>query len=75
MANCADILPAHLLVSIGIIVRTTSLLALILRKIRQPKVIVEVLGGILLGACVFNFMSLLGSFACIYSGPTAFGEF
>jgi hypothetical protein len=50
MAGCADILAALLLLSIGIIVCTASLLALILRRIRQPKVIVEVLGGILLGA-------------------------
>ena len=34
---------------IGIIVATASLLSLVLRKIRQPKVIAEVLGGILLG--------------------------
>jgi Kef-type K+ transport system membrane component KefB len=75
MAGCADILAAHLLLSIGIIVCTASLLALVLRKIRQPKVIAEVLGGILLGACAFDFTLLLGSFTCIYSGPTAFGEF
>lgn len=35
---------------------TASLLSLILRKIRQPKVIAEVLGGILLG--VFNLLVL-----------------
>jgi hypothetical protein len=33
----------------GIIVSMASLLSLVLRKIRQPKVIAEVLGGILLG--------------------------
>ena len=33
----------------GVIVLTTQLLALGLRKIRQPKVIAEVIGGILLG--------------------------
>ena len=34
---------------IGIIVCTASLLSLGLSKIRQPKVIAEVLGGIILG--------------------------
>jgi len=58
MASCADFLAAHLLLSIGIIVCTASLLALVLRKIRQPKVIAEVLGGILLGACAFNYTSV-----------------
>ena len=33
----------------GVIVMTTQILALGLRKIRQPKVIAEVIGGILLG--------------------------
>lgn len=33
----------------GIIVCTASLLSLPLRKLRQPKVIAEVLGGIILG--------------------------
>jgi len=75
MANCADVLAAHLLLSIGVIVCTASFLALILRKIPQPKVIAEALGGILLGACAFDFTLLLGSFTRIYSGPTAFGEF
>ena len=35
----------------GVIILTTQLLALVLRKIRQPKVIAEVIGGILLGMC------------------------
>jgi Kef-type K+ transport systems, membrane components len=40
----------------GIIVVTASLLALGLGKIRQPKVIAEVLGGIILGAsCLLLF--------------------
>ena len=75
MSSCADVVVAHLLLSIGIIVCTASLLALVLRKIRQPKVIAEVLGGILLGAYAINFTLLLGLLTCIYSGPTAFGEF
>lgn len=33
----------------GVIVLTTQVLALVLGKIRQPKVIAEVIGGILLG--------------------------
>lgn len=45
---------------IGIIVCTASLLSLVLSKIRQPKVIAEVLGGILLGeqtSLVFSRLS------------------
>lgn len=38
------------LCSIGIIICTANLLSLGLRKLRQPKVIAEVLGGIILGA-------------------------
>lgn len=40
---------SFILLGIGIIVSTASLLSLVLSKIRQPKVIAEVLGGILLG--------------------------
>ncbi|KAG6917304.1 hypothetical protein DXG01_003145 [Tephrocybe rancida] len=46
--NLAD--PIRLwIIQLGIIVSTASLLSLVLRKIRQPKVIAEVLGGIILG--------------------------
>lgn len=38
----------------GIIVATASLLSLVLQKIHQPKVIAEVLGGILLGMFFFK---------------------
>ena len=41
----------------GIIVTTASLLAPGLRKMRQPKVIAEALGGILLGAFLLSFRS------------------
>lgn len=41
----------------GVIVMTTQILALGLRKIRQPKVIAEVIGGILLGA-LYRFIKL-----------------
>ena len=41
-------------VHVGIIVLTAQLLGLILRRIRQPKVIAEVLGGILLGPTAFG---------------------
>ncbi|RDB14902.1 K(+)/H(+) antiporter 1 [Hypsizygus marmoreus] len=44
------------IVQLGIIVSTASLLALGLRKIRQPKVIAEVLGGIILGPTAFGRM-------------------
>ncbi|KAF9481959.1 hypothetical protein BDN70DRAFT_875579 [Pholiota conissans] len=37
------------IIQVGIIVCTASLLSLLLRKLRQPKVIAEVLGGIILG--------------------------
>ncbi|KAG6888532.1 hypothetical protein C0995_007644 [Termitomyces sp. Mi166 len=37
------------IIQLGIIIATASLLSILLRKLRQPKVIAEVLGGILLG--------------------------
>ncbi|KAG6899749.1 hypothetical protein C0993_007236 [Termitomyces sp. T159_Od127] len=42
------------IIQLGIIIATASLLSLFLRKIRQPKVIAEVLGGILLGPTAFG---------------------
>ncbi|KAH9891803.1 Sodium/hydrogen exchanger family-domain-containing protein [Cubamyces lactineus] len=42
------------IVQVGVIVLTTQLLSLVLRKIRQPKVIAEVIGGILLGPTAFG---------------------
>ncbi|TFK68027.1 hypothetical protein BDN72DRAFT_898463 [Pluteus cervinus] len=42
------------IVQVGIIIATASLLSLGLRKLRQPKVIAEVLGGILLGPTAFG---------------------
>ncbi|KAJ7180756.1 Sodium/hydrogen exchanger family-domain-containing protein [Mycena filopes] len=42
------------IIQVGIIVATASLLSLGLRKIHQPKVIAEVLGGILLGPTAFG---------------------
>ncbi|GLB38769.1 putative sodium/hydrogen exchanger family protein [Lyophyllum shimeji] len=51
--NTAD--PIRLwIIQLGIIVATASLLSLVLRKIRQPKVIAEVLGGIILGPTAFG---------------------
>ncbi|KAK7025215.1 Na-H-exchanger domain-containing protein [Favolaschia claudopus] len=51
--NTAD--PIRLwIIQVGIIVATASLLSLLLRKINQPKVIAEVLGGILLGPTAFG---------------------
>ncbi len=38
----------------GVIILTTQVLALGLRKMRQPKVIAEVIGGILLGMFVIS---------------------
>ncbi|KNZ72012.1 K(+)/H(+) antiporter 1 [Termitomyces sp. J132] len=42
------------IIQLGIIIATASLLSLGLRRIRQPKVIAEVLGGILLGPTAFG---------------------
>ncbi|KAK0202677.1 Sodium/hydrogen exchanger family-domain-containing protein [Desarmillaria ectypa] len=42
------------IIQVGVIVATASLLSLGLRKIRQPKVIAEVLGGIILGPTAFG---------------------
>ncbi|KAF9002926.1 Sodium/hydrogen exchanger family-domain-containing protein [Cyathus striatus] len=42
------------IIQVGIIVCTASLLSLGLRKLRQPKVIAEVLGGIILGPTAFG---------------------
>ncbi|KAJ3818919.1 Sodium/hydrogen exchanger family-domain-containing protein [Lentinula raphanica] len=42
------------IIQVGVIVGMASLLSLGLRKIRQPKVIAEVLGGILLGPTAFG---------------------
>ncbi|THH32414.1 hypothetical protein EUX98_g1774 [Antrodiella citrinella] len=42
------------IIQLGVIMMTTQLLALGLRKMRQPKVIAEVLGGILLGPTAFG---------------------
>ena len=61
---------------VGIIVCTASLLSLVLSKVRQPKVIAEVLGGILLGEFVFlaDCGHTLSSFHSLLKGPTAFGR-
>ncbi|KAA1469607.1 hypothetical protein DENSPDRAFT_928250 [Dentipellis sp. KUC8613] len=51
--NTAD--PLRLwIIQVGLIILTAQLLSLILRKLRQPKVIAEVLGGILLGPTAFG---------------------
>ncbi|KAI9447249.1 Sodium/hydrogen exchanger family-domain-containing protein [Russula earlei] len=42
------------IIQVGIIILTTQILSLVLRKIRQPRVIAEVLGGILLGPTAFG---------------------
>ncbi|KAI0715663.1 Sodium/hydrogen exchanger family-domain-containing protein [Cerioporus squamosus] len=42
------------IIQVGVIILTTQILALGLRKIRQPKVIAEVIGGILLGPTAFG---------------------
>ncbi|PFH49513.1 hypothetical protein AMATHDRAFT_194834 [Amanita thiersii Skay4041] len=51
--NTAD--PLRLwIIQVGLIVATASLLSVVLKKIRQPKVIAEVLGGIILGPTAFG---------------------
>ncbi|KAJ7504288.1 Sodium/hydrogen exchanger family-domain-containing protein [Mycena galericulata] len=42
------------IIQVGVIVGTASVLSLVLRKLRQPKVIAEVLGGIILGPTAFG---------------------
>ncbi|KXN82041.1 K(+)/H(+) antiporter 1 [Leucoagaricus sp. SymC.cos] len=42
------------IIQVGLIVGTASLLSLALKKVRQPKVIAEVLGGIILGPTAFG---------------------
>ncbi|KAG6376879.1 Sodium/hydrogen exchanger family-domain-containing protein [Boletus reticuloceps] len=42
------------IIQVGIIIVMAQLLSLVLRKLRQPKVIAEVLGGILLGPTAFG---------------------
>ncbi|KAJ8502288.1 hypothetical protein ONZ51_g93 [Trametes cubensis] len=42
------------IIQLGVIIFTTQLLSLVLRKLRQPRVIAEVIGGILLGPTVFG---------------------
>ncbi|KAH9886448.1 Sodium/hydrogen exchanger family-domain-containing protein [Cubamyces lactineus] len=42
------------IIQLGVIIFTTQVLSLILRKLRQPRVIAEVIGGILLGPTVFG---------------------
>ncbi|KAI0252194.1 Sodium/hydrogen exchanger [Lactifluus subvellereus] len=51
--NLAD--PLRLwIIQVGIIIITTQVLSLGLRKLRQPRVIAEILGGILLGPTAFG---------------------
>jgi Kef-type K+ transport system membrane component KefB len=56
----------------GIIIITTQILSLGLRKLRQPRVIAEVLGGILLG--MSSAPSCSRCQLICYLGPTAFGR-
>jgi Kef-type K+ transport system membrane component KefB len=56
----------------GIIIITTQILGLGLRKLRQPQVVAEVLGGILLGTASASLCSLRQLIR--YLGPTAFGR-
>lgn len=57
----------------GIIIITTQILSLGLRKLRQPRVIAEVIGGILLGTSSAA-PSCSQSQLIRYLGPTAFGR-
>jgi hypothetical protein len=56
----------------GIIVCTASLLSLLLRKLRQPKVIAEVIGGIILGKN--HYRDWNHKISNCHTGPTAFGQ-
>ncbi|KAI0252193.1 Sodium/hydrogen exchanger family-domain-containing protein [Lactifluus subvellereus] len=69
--NLAD--PLRLwIIQVGIIIITTQVLSLGLRKLRQPRVIAEVLGGILLGAISVPFWR--AAQLNRHPGPTAFGR-
>ena len=57
----------------GIIIITTQILSLGLRKLRQPRVIAEVIGGILLGTSSSPYCSPSQLIHFIL-GPTAFGR-
>lgn len=60
---------------LGVIVLTTQLLALGLRKIRQPKVIAEVIGGIILGEhALRERFGYTADRRYNITGPTAFGR-
>ncbi len=60
---------------VGIIVCTASLLSLVLSKVRQPKVIAEVLGGILLGEFFLGRLWAHPQCSPFFAkGPTAFGR-
>lgn len=48
----ALIVLTSLFTSLGIIVSTASILSVALRRLHQPKVIAEIVGGIILGMCV-----------------------
>jgi Kef-type K+ transport system membrane component KefB len=62
---------SHALIK-GIIIIMTQVLSMGLRKLRQPRVIAEVLGGILLGATPAPSWHVLQLILC--PGPTAFGR-
>lgn len=63
------------LAKLGIIICTTQLLSLILRRLRQPRVIAEVLGGILLGEEIFYVYTRLSlNLFSDSPGPTAMGR-
>ena len=57
---------------LGIIITIAQLLYLGLRRLRQPKVIAEVLGGILLG--ISSTVFSLPCSTCYLQGPTALGR-
>lgn len=58
----------------GVIIGMSSFLSLLLRKMRQPKVISEVLGGILLGAAHNPAPHPILDTNISLLGPTAFGR-
>jgi len=56
---------------VGIIISMSQLLSLGLRRIKQPRVISEVLGGILLGTSTLHVSAVI---SYRHQGPTAFGR-
>lgn len=68
------ILPSFFQCQLGLIIVTSQLLFLGLRRLKQPKVISEVFGGILLGIPSLSLSLTMPCSTGVSSGPTALGR-